>query len=455
MAKVVFIEPAGLFNGYSYSGLNRLPLMGSLCLGTILKEAGHEVVILRDKVKSVYDRKREKLHEAILRADVIAMSMLTSTSIRGYQISDAIRKVSPKTKIIMGGPHPTYMSEEAIQHSDLVVKGEGEEEILDAVNDINLTGIIQGRPVEDLNKYPFPDFSILSDQKRPLKRTPISTSRGCPYNCVFCTVSSTFGRKYRFRDPEKVLEEIEARVAQGHSHFFFYDDNFAANREGTKVLLEGIIRRNLNITWTAEARTNIAKDDELLELMHRAHCKYMCVGLESVNPKALEAYNKKQTVEDVKMCISNLKNHDISVHGMFILGSDEDDSNTAKDTVKFCHDVKLDTAQFAVLHPLPGSRLYDIMESEKRIFTKNWSLYDGTHVVFKPKKMSPLELQSRYLWAWKKFYSLRRKPLRYPVCRSIIGKWRKSNKGTMADLKKRFGSIAEKYPIRRETKQGN
>jgi len=435
VANVVFVEPSGLFNGYSYSGLNRLPLMGSLCLGTILKEAGHEVVILRDKVKSVYDKKREELHEKLIHADVVAMSILTSTSIRGYQIADAIRKINSKSKIIMGGPHPTYMAEEAIQHSDLVVKGEGEEAILDAVDDINLTGIIQGTPVEDLNKYPFPDFSILSDVKLPLRRAPISTSRGCPYNCVFCTVSSTFGRKYKFRDPKKILEEIETRVAEGHRHFFFYDDNFAANRPGTKELLEGIIQRDLDITWTAEARTNIARDDELLKLMHRAHCKHMCIGLESVNPKALEAYNKKQTVADIKNCITNLQDNKIRVHGMFILGSDDDDVNTAKDTVKFCHDVKLDSAQFAVLHPLPGSRLYDMMDSEDRIFTNNWSLYDGTHVVFKPRKMNPLELQQSFFWAWKRFYSVRKNPLRFSVCRRIISKWHKSNGHTLADLK--------------------
>jgi len=448
MANVVFVEPRGSFNAYGYSQLKRLPLMGSLCLGTILKEAGHEVQLLRDKVKSVYDKEREQLHEALLRADVVAISILTSTAKRAYQIADAVREAAPRIKIIMGGPHPTYMAEEAIEHADLVVKGEGEEVILDAVNDSNLTGIIQGAQVKDLNDYPVPDFSIISGQKLPLKRAPIYTSRGCPYNCIFCTVSSTFGRKYRFRSPESVLEEIDMRVSQGHKHFFFYDDNFAANKDGTKVLLDGIIQRGLKIGWTAEARTNIAKDTELLKLMHRAGCKYMCVGLESVNPEALKTYNKKQTVDDVRGCISQLHDHGIRVHGMFILGSDEDDSDTAKDTVKFCHEMKLDSVQFAILHPLPGSRLYDILDSENRIFTRDWSLYDGTHVVFNPIKMSPLELQRRFLWAWKKFYSLRRKPLLFPIRHRIQSKWQKANRGTLADLKRRFGSAVEKYSLR-------
>ena len=92
-----------------------------------------------------------------------------------------------------------------------------------------------------------------------------------------------------------------------------------------------------------------------------------------------------------------------------------------------------------------------MMDSEDRIFTKNWSLYDGTHVVFKPRKMNPLELQDRYLWAWKKFYSLRKKPFRYPVCRSILSKWRKANRETMNDLKTRFGSVTERMKASRKS----
>jgi len=430
-------------------GYYRFPLMGSLCLGTILKEAGHEVTILRDSVRSLCDKGKGWLHEAILKADVVAISLMTSTANRGYQIADAIRKVAPRIRIIMGGSHPTYMSEEALEHSDLVVRGEGEEVILEAVNNSDLTGIIQGSQVEDLNKYPVPDFSIIADQDRPPRQTPISTSRGCPYDCVFCSVSSTFGRKCRFRDPGNVLEEIVMRVAQGHKKFFFYDDNFAINRERTKILLDGIASRGLKIDWSAEARTDVAKDGELLELMARSNCKYMLIGLESVNPKTLVSYNKKQGIEDIKRCITQLHRHGIRVHGMFVLGSDEDDSNTVRDTVEFCHEMKLDTVQFSILHPLPGSRLYDILDSENRIFTKNWSLYDGSHVVFKPKKMLPMELQEKFFWAWKKFYSLRLSPwgrglLHFAICRYIFNRWHKVNKGVLAELRNRFSHIAER-----------
>ena len=446
MANVAFVEPRGSFNAYGYF---RLPLMGSLVLGTILDKAGNEVAVLRDSVVSVYDKGREKLHEKVMRADVVAISVMTSTAQRAYQIADAIREVAPRIRIIMGGPHATYMPEEALEHSDLVVKGEGEGSILNAVNDVNLTGIIQGAPVENLNDIPIPDLSILKDQGRPPRTTPISTSRGCPYDCVFCTVSSTFGRKYRFRDPEHVLEEIRMRVSEGYRDFFFYDDNFAANRPGTKKLLDGMAQLGVKLKWSAEARTNIARDKELLELISRANCHRMLIGLESINPRTLEQYNKRQTVEDVRGCITQLHGHGIGVHGMFALGSDDDDANTIRDTVKFCREMKLKSVQFAILHPLPGSRLYSNLDSENRIFTKDWSLYDGTHVVFEPKKLHPLELQEKFFWAWKKFYSLWNKPHLFGACRYIINRWHKTNKKTLADLKRRFSSASERTPFRK------
>jgi len=434
MSKIAFIEPRCSFNSYGYF---RFPLMGSLCLGTILKGAGHDVMLFRENVKSVYDKGRGWLQETLTKVDVVAMSLMTSTAERGYQIADVIRKVAPKVRIVMGGSHATYMPEEAANHADLVVKGEGEEIILDAVENRNLSGIIQAPPVKNLSSYPIPDLSILSEKNRPPRQAPISTSRGCPFDCVFCTVSATFGRKCRFRDPEQVLEEINMRISEGYKKLFFYDDNFAINKERTKDMLRGMLEKKLKISWSAESRADIAKDKELLELMAKTNCNTMLIGFESVNPESLNAYNKKQDIEDIKTCIKSLHEYGIRVHGMFVLGSDADDENTARDTVRFCHEMKVDSVQFSVLHPLPGSRLYDILESENRIFTKKWSLYDGSHVVFKPLKMTPVELQSKYIWAWKKFYSLRN-PLYFAISRYILSNWRRANKTAISELKAYF-----------------
>jgi radical SAM superfamily enzyme YgiQ (UPF0313 family) len=232
------------------------------------------------------------------------------------------------------------------------------------------------------------------------------------------------------------------RISEGYKKLFFYDDNFAISKERTKNLLKGMLEKGLKISWSAESRVDIAQDKELMGLMAKTNCNTMLIGFESVNPESLAFYNKKQDIDDIKYCVKSLHEHGIRVHGMFVLGSDADDVNTAKETVKFCHDTKIDSVQFSVLHPLPGSRLYDILESAGRIFTKKWSLYDGSHVVFNPMKMTPIELQDKFLWAWKKFYSLRN-PLYFAMSRYVLSNWAKSNKTAIAELKAYFKKSAQ------------
>jgi radical SAM superfamily enzyme YgiQ (UPF0313 family) len=123
---------------------------------------------------------------------------------------------------------------------------------------------------------------------------------------------------------------------------------------------------------------------------------------------------------------------------MFAFGSDEDSLDTIKDTVDFCRRMKLDTVQFAILHPLPGSRLFHILDSENRIFTKNWSLYDGTNVVFEPKNIHPVDLQEMFFWAYSHLYTFQRHPIHFAVCRYMLNRYRNVNKKAMLALKRRF-----------------
>jgi len=424
MAKITFIEPASDFNAYGFA---RLPLLGTLYLGTMLKQQGHDVKIMSENIQSVYDEEKNRLDEKILSSDVVGFSTMTPTVNRGYQIADAIREQKPNTKIMFGGPHVSSMPEEALQHGDVVVQGEAEGVISDAINGNGSPKVIKGKLLEDLDELPFPDFSLL-DEKPNIKRlAPIATSRGCPFDCTFCSVSSLFGRKYRFRSADNILGELQMRVEKGYQKFFFYDDNFGASKEIAKTMLDGVLTRNLKFKWLAQSRVEIVKDEELLKMMSRANCEYIFVGFESANPNALKGLNKRQDVEDIRRCIDLLHKHNIKVHGMFMIGADEDDVSTIEHTVKFCRDMNIDLAQFSILFPIPGTQLYDELESQGRIFTKNWSWYDGTHVVFHPKKISLLDLQEKFLWTWKKFYSMRRWKL-YLFSRYLLSKWERCNK---------------------------
>jgi radical SAM superfamily enzyme YgiQ (UPF0313 family) len=130
------------------------------------------------------------------------------------------------------------------------------------------------------------------------------------------------------------------------------------------------------------------------------------VGFESVNPKTLHAYQKKQTLEDIINAIRSFHRKRIKIHGMFVIGSDDDGEHTAWDTLKFAIKQKIDTIQMMILTPLPGTKVYDNLKKENRIFSQDWDLYDGQHVVFRPKLLSARQLQLNVAEAYAQFYSL-------------------------------------------------
>jgi radical SAM superfamily enzyme YgiQ (UPF0313 family) len=267
---------------------------------------------------------------------------------------------------------------------------------------------------------------------------PILTSRGCPFDCSFCSVTGMFGKKYRFRSTEDVVAELK-KYNRRRNIIFFYDDNFAANRGRAKALLEAMIAEKFRFPWTAQVRADIAQDEELVRLMKKAGCHTLFIGFESVNPRSLQEMKKKQTVAEMKQAIHLLRKHHIHIHGMFVLGFDEDDWQTIKETVKFAKRSKLTSTQFLILTPLPGSELYKKIRSENRIAFRDWTLYDAHHVVFQPARFSLFDLQKAQIFSHKKFYSLKELVLKFlrgwwldiglaVYARKINRSWQKKNK---------------------------
>jgi len=416
MRKIVFIEP----KPPDFHIFTRMPLprLGTILLGTILQQNGYEV-------KSYVEEVSELNLEDILKADAVGISTITSTAPRAYEIARQIKRAG--IPVFMGGPHVSYMPEEALEYCNYVLRGEADEIIVDFVEALKrgkgfdaIPGlsfrkdgaIIHNKgvsPCKQLDSLPYPDFSIvkgLEDGLQPLEIAPIMTSRGCPYDCSFCSVTGMFGQQYRFRSKEKVIEELRRHNELGINFIFFYDDNFAAHRTRTKELLRSMIEKDLTIPWTAQVRVEVAKDPELLSLMRDSNCHTVYIGFESINPETLKAYNKRQTVEDIERCIERLHAHRIRIHGMFVFGSDEDRVDTIHETVRFAKKNDLESIQLMILTPLPGTRFYYEMESQNRLISKDWSLYDAHHVVFEPKGMSYYDLQSETLKATTRFYSI-------------------------------------------------
>lgn len=412
--KIVFIEPKSP-GAHVYSKWG-LPRLGTLTLGTILERGGYEVKVFLEDIRGID-------FEKVFDADAVGISTITSTAPRAYEMANQIRKAG--IPVFMGGPHVSFMAEEALLHCDFVLCGETEETILPFIQALatgerfeSVPGLawhygnrVRQNPFPehciDLDRYPYPNFDLVGGTKKfrgDLSITPIMTSRGCPFGCNFCSVTRMFGRNYRFRSVENVMEELRWR---GPEWVFFYDDNFAANPAHTKELLSQMIAKRIRPKWSAQVRIDVAKDAELLRLMKRSGCTYLYIGLESINPKTLAAFNKGQTPEDIERATRTIHSHGINIHGMFIFGADHDDAGTIRQTLKFAKRSGLASVQLMILTPLPGTPVFQKFESEGRLLSRDWGYYDGHHVVFQPKGMSYLKLQKKTLSAMIRFYSLR------------------------------------------------
>lgn len=393
-----------------------IPRLGSILLSTILRDRGYRVKVFIEDIASPD-------WSFIEDSDIVCISTITSTAIRAYEIADRLKDRG--ITVIMGGAHPSFMPEEALEHSDYVVRGEGDLTLPELIDHIekgksidsiagisykDLSGKIIHNPprplLEDLDTLPEPDFSLIHGWKTT-NIYPVSTSRGCPFNCRFCSVIPMFGRRYRFKSVDATLDEIRYVSSVSKATVFFVDDNFAANKKRTKGVLKGIIDEGMRLSWSAQVRTDVAKDTELLRLMADSGCSTLYIGFESVNPKTLELYNKKQGLDEIIDCIKAVKEHGISIHGMFVLGADTDDVETIKRTADFASKLKIDTIQFMMLTPLPGTPVFFEMRDSGRLLHKDWSKYDAHHVVFRPAMMRPETLHFETLRAMKRFYSWR------------------------------------------------
>jgi len=415
MPRIVFIEPKSP-NLHIFSQFP-LPRLGVFILGALAKQKGWDASVVIEQTQNV---DFEKLRDA----DLVGISTITPTAPRAYAMADRIR--NSDVPVIMGGPHVTFLADEALEHADYVVRGEGEEALVRFLEEWeggrdfrsvpNLSyrsgqGIVHNpvKPMTStLDENPYPDFSLATSQFRKVagKRIiPVQTSRGCPFHCSFCSVTGIFGKTYRFRSTENVIRELK-RYDSKDNFIFFYDDNFTANPKRAKALLRRMIDEKFRFHWSTQVRVDIARDDELVCLMKMAGCHTLFIGMESVNPRSLESMKKQQTVEEISRAVRVLRRQSIHVHGMFVYGFDDDDWRTVKETVRFAKRARLSSTQFMILTPLPGSEFYDQMTCENRIQFRDWSLYDAHHAVFMPRGLSLFELQKAQIFSHSKFYSI-------------------------------------------------
>jgi len=398
--KIIFITPAPAlrrlssyrFAGKLYGQSNSIT--GPLILGGILKRAGHEV--------EVYEELNGKVDfNKLYDADVFCLSIMTSNAPRGYELADMIHLKSA-ARVLIGGIHASAMPQEALRHADQVITGEGENVILDVVEGRITDSVVCARPIENLDDVPFPDYSIL---KTPYKAANVITTRGCPFSCSFCSTSRMF-KPYRKRSVENVMKEIRMYKQMGFKYMNFEDDNFTADKQRAKEICRCIIKEKLQFKETFFfGRTDLAKDDELLTLLKKAHLTRVLIGIESLNQASLDSINKHQSIDDIKAAALACKKHGIRLIASIVLGIDCDKKEDIRKAVAFTKQIDAYQLQPAVLTPLPGTPVYDQFIKEGRMISRDWTNFDLMNVTFEPKNMTPWELQEEFFRASREFYN--------------------------------------------------
>ncbi|MDD5454383.1 MAG: radical SAM protein [Candidatus Ratteibacteria bacterium] len=381
------------------------PPLGILYLASYLRKYGPEGTDI--KITDGQLEGFEKTLYAIVSesADIVGISAVTTNILGAYELINRVKEKLPYSKIILGGPHPTAMPEEAFEKSkvDVVVIGEGEATFTELVNfysnrnnlpeDISeIEGLcipLQGSPtrtkprsfIQNLDTIPFPARDLVNMKRYtgyPISKkspsTSILTSRGCPFNCTFCSnnVWKISRPTYRVRSVKNIVDELQELSQKGEfKEFFDYSDEFNTNISHTKDILREIINRNLSINLKCQLRAKPI-DEELVQLMKKAGVWYVHLGIESGNEETLRGIRKMVTLEDVEKCCRMLKKYDIKIWGLFMYFNiwernrqlfieDYNQSvNTFNYAKKLYKERLIDYFGGSITTPFPGSELWDI-----------------------------------------------------------------------------------------------
>lgn len=375
--KVTFIRP-NLYEGRSTDAMEPLcfAILKSLTPGDVETE--------------LFDERLEPI-PVDLYTDLVAITVETYTARRAYQIADRLR--ARRIPVVMGGYHASFLPEEALEHADAVVVGDGE-----AAWPKVLADAAGGRlkPVYKDDPYPalddmMPDRSIFRG-KRYAPTVSVQYGRGCRFNCDFCSIRAFYGSNLRQRPVERVVEDIER---SGRDFIIMVDDNLFVDTDKAKELFRALIP--LNIRWACQASIDVTRDAELVDLMARSGCIATLIGFEALTPESLKDINKGWNLKwcSYEDAIATLQGAGIMIYGTFVHGCDHDDVGVFDTAVEFAMRHKFFLANFNPLTPTPGARLYDRLKAEGRLIHERWWVdptYRYGEATFRPLRMTEQEL---------------------------------------------------------------
>ncbi|MEI6123999.1 MAG: radical SAM protein [Bacteroidota bacterium] len=322
--------------------------------------------------------------------DVIGISIMTQTCLRGYEIANEFKK-RDKT-VVFGGIHATCRPHEALMYGDAVVIGEAEgglwEQVLTDIKHNKLRELYKLDALPDLQMQNSPRKELIRCRSGKFSIAPIETTRGCPYNCDFCTVSRFFGTKQRHKKLRDIIEEAESCPQK---YLFFLDDNITGDKKFARELFRELIP--LNKIWVGQASINLSNDPETMKLAKKSGCGALLVGFESMTEGGLNHYRKSlKTINENVDAVKRLRDNGILTMASLIFGLDTDTDETFKYGLEFLIRSKAAFFQSCVATPYPGTPVFEKLASEGRILTDDWSKFDTTKVNIQPLNFSPERL---------------------------------------------------------------
>jgi len=389
-------------------------------MASVLREHGHQVRIVDLNVRP---------GEPLNCPDYDLVGVTCDTA-RFFEAAEVCKEAKAGgVPVVVGGAHASFCDTEFLVNgiADFVIRKEGEESLLDLVENLHAPGdyahvkglsfkedgqIIRNpdRPfVLDLDSFPYParDLIPLDEYKmthggRPM--TSIVTSRGCPYDCEFCSASRLAGCRWRSRDPIAVVDEVqEVRERYGFGSVAFVDDNFTANHQRVIDICQEMLARKIDVTSWLQARTDsIVKHPEMVEAMADSGVRTVFLGIESGDDIVLKDYGKHADVDTARQAVRILKKHRIRPWCSFIIGGLDETRDMVLKTIEFAKKLRPALVQFSILTPYPGCRLYEKLKD--LVITRDWGLYDGAHSVMPIKHIEPKELESLLFRAYRSFY---------------------------------------------------
>ena len=384
MKKLLLINPVGRKSGFLLSKVSTFPPL-SLAYVAAVTPSNWEVKILDENFE------QSEFEEA----DLVGITAFTSNITRAYEIARNYRKRN--IKVVMGGIHASMLPDEALQHADSVVIGEVEgiwEQLLKDFENNSLSPLYEG-PKIDLSRN---KIKPRRDLFHPDYRWhSIQTSRGCPFNCNFCSVSRYLGNQYRQRNTDDVLNELDE--IQGE-YVVFLDDNLIgySNKSKNRAvdLFKGMIERGIKKRWWMQTSINVGNHEQLIELAAQSGCMYAFIGFETINDEQLKGMKKginlKIGVENYKKVVDRFHKHGIAVLGAFIVGNDHESPSYYKALADFIVRSGIDAVQISILTPLPGTKLMEQLQKEGRLiytdFPRDWDKYRFSYVVHQPNGVS-------------------------------------------------------------------